>query len=262
MAAILKHWREAATLILVAKSAKQLGCNVSEGQGSNVLNYGFNYKILMLKRSTKSKFMPNYSVFPGGMAHDSDFSSDWIEIFSPNGNSNFKELSQNFLGHTTEHIGPAIPMFSRKRDGRFSKIPSEVAFRICAIRETFEESGVLLAKNSEDLESVNMAHVPGACFSNISEELLASWRQRVDNDANEFLNMCRELSIVPNIWSLYEWSNWLTPLYIGGSNRSGRRYDTAFFISVLQDDVPTAVHDEKETVASEVKSIIPNVCTC
>jgi nucleoside diphosphate-linked moiety X motif protein 19 len=41
-------------------------------------------------------------------------------------------------------------MFSRKRDEQFSKIPSEVAFRICAIRETFEECGILLTRPAND----------------------------------------------------------------------------------------------------------------
>ncbi|KAL5021312.1 hypothetical protein ScPMuIL_000467 [Solemya velum] len=249
MAAVLKHWREAATLILVAKSAKHISRpNITEGQGTNVLDHDFNYRILMLKRSTKSKFMPSYSVFPGGMAHESDFSSNWIGIFNSNDKLKEMSLSLDFLGHITEHEGPAVPMFTRERDERFSVIPSELAFRICAIRETFEESGVLLAKKTEDLKSINKSHSPGAVVS-IPEMTLASWRQRVDNDANEFLNMCRELSIVPNVWSLYEWSNWLTPVP-SGSKTSGRRFDTAFFICVL-DNIPTAVHDAKETIASQ-----------
>jgi nucleoside diphosphate-linked moiety X motif protein 19 len=52
MATILKHWREAATLIIAARS-------------KNITNK-FNYDILMMKRSGKSKFMPSVHVFPGG----------------------------------------------------------------------------------------------------------------------------------------------------------------------------------------------------
>jgi hypothetical protein len=46
---ILKHWREAATLIIAARS-------------NNITNK-FNYDILMMKRSGKSRFMPSLYVF-------------------------------------------------------------------------------------------------------------------------------------------------------------------------------------------------------
>ena len=48
---------------------------------------------------------------------------------------------------------------------------------------------------------------------------------------------------IPDIHSLYEWSNWLTPT-IGG-----RRYDTMFYMCFLE-GIPHHKEDEQEMVSS------------
>lgn len=75
----------------------------------------------------------------------------------------------------------------------------------------------------------------------------------MDKDPGEFITLCKTFDVVPDIWSLSEWSNWLTPVIMGDSppdTRSGRRYDTAFYLCML-DEAPPALHDEKETVHSQ-----------
>ena len=64
-----KAWRDAATGILTAKNGHHLTTNT------------FDYSVLMLKRSSKSKFMPNAYVFPGGVISPSDTSSGWLDLF-------------------------------------------------------------------------------------------------------------------------------------------------------------------------------------
>ena len=54
-----------------------------------------------------------------------------------------------------------------------------------------------------------------------------SWRQRVHENPQEFLKMCQKLDICPNIWSLYEWCDWLTPLHL----KTKSRFDTIFYIA-------------------------------
>ena len=44
---------------------------------------------------------------------------------------------------------------------------------------------------------------------------------------SEFLTMCKELDVCPNIWSLYEWSDWLTPLHL----KTKSRFDTMFYVA-------------------------------
>ncbi|XP_045193960.1 acyl-coenzyme A diphosphatase NUDT19-like [Mercenaria mercenaria] len=239
MSHVLKHWREAATLLLVAKTRSPA---VTSFQTTN-------FEILMLKRSGKSKFMPKLHVFPGGVAHESDFSPDWMELFSKAGNDVVRNM-QTFV----ERGGKGTHMFSRSRPEEFSKIPSELAFRICAIRETFEESGILLVRdlNRVKNEQITEKEQPVSGKSAvISDSILKPWREKVDDDAWQFISMCKELNLLPDIWSLYEWSNWLTPILPGQHGRSpARRYDTAFYLCVL-DYIPNAVHCDKETTELE-----------
>ena len=250
MSHVLKHWREAATLLLVAKSKVPV---VAKFQSSN-------FQVLMLKRSGKSKFMPKLHVFPGGVASDADFSADWLDLYGTLGDDSVKSLKL-FL----QRGGPGPYMFSRERPAEFSKIQSELAFRICAIRETFEESGILLVRDVNRLrnEPITESSQPLSGKSSIlSDSILKPWREKVDADASQFLLMCKDLDVVPDVWSLYEWSNWLTPNLPGG----GRRYDTAFYITVL-DYIPDAVHCDKETTEAEVNILKRNFdikfkCVC
>ena len=55
----------------------------------------------------------------------------------------------------------------------------------------------------------------------------------------------RQLECVPDVWSLSEWSNWLTPASLS------RRYDTLFYICFL-DKEPTVLLDDKEMTHSKV----------
>ena len=57
---------------------------------------------------------------------------------------------------------------------------------------------------------------------------LTEWQLRVRNNSNAFYDLCDSLRLVPNIWSLYEWSDWLTPVSVGH-----RRFDTIFYVCCL-----------------------------
>ena len=159
MAAVLKHWRESATLILATSKVSQ-GVRVNLARATTDENTvspnsdtseksdgvtgtsDSSFDVLMMKRSGKSKFMPDLHVFPGGVADNSDFSSGWLDVFKRLGSDTQKTL----FSSVSERYAKACPMFTRRRDPEFSAIPPDVAFRICAIRETFEEAGVLLAR--------------------------------------------------------------------------------------------------------------------
>lgn len=55
----------------------------------------------------------------------------------------------------------------------------------------------------------------------------------------------RKFECVPDVWSLSEWSNWLTPASLS------KRFDTMFYLCFL-DNEPTVLHDEKEMTHSKV----------
>lgn len=265
MNSTLKQWKEAATLILAAghrlgadtlssrtplSAAPLSPADSSVGRSQLPHKSRFDYDVLLLKRSSKSGFMPNAYVFPGGMVDSSDFSSEWLDIFK-----SFKNAPNFGLRSVKQSPETRPPIFATDRLKLGSLIPGEVAFRICALRETFEESGVLLcvskAKEKSLLESLQHRCPPGEISHYKSNQLCSSelsrWRTLVNQNPSNFVRMCRELEVLPNIWALHEWGNWLTP-----TGRYGvKRFDTAFFMCCLQ-EIPQTLQDQKEIVHYQV----------
>lgn len=253
----LKHWKEAATLILAAgrrRGADSLALTAEEsscGRPHLPDKSLFDYDVLLLKRSGKSGFMPNAYVFPGGTIDASDFSSEWLDIFK-----SFTS-SHNFgLRGVKQPLDTRPPIFATDRLKLGSPIPGEVAFRICAVRETFEESGVLLVaskiKEKTLLKSVQDSGFIEHCEVNdLCSSELTKWRVLVNQNPSNFIRMCRELQVLPNIWALHEWSNWLTPAGRYGATR----FDTAFFMCCLP-EIPYTLQDEKEIERFQVTGYI------
>ncbi|XP_061566859.1 nucleoside diphosphate-linked moiety X motif 19 [Cololabis saira] len=253
----LKHWKEAATLILAA--GQRVGADgllsrtsltgtgtggPGSGSGSHLPHWSrFDYDVLLLKRSSKSGFMPNAYVFPGGMLDSSDFSSEWLDVFKSVTNS------ADFGLRPVRQPPESRPqIFSTDRRQLGSPVPGDAALRICALRETFEESGVLLVLSEEEARQAGEDGFKdemgrGLCRAHqLCSDELAKWRALVNRDPSNFIRMCKQLQLLPNIWALHEWANWLTP-----AGRPGARFDTAFFMCCLQ-EVPDASQDEKEIV--------------
>lgn len=251
----LKHWREAASVILAA--GHKLGAEGSScrspgvgGDGGSLLHQSsdFDYDVLLLKRSSKSGFMPNAYVFPGGMVDSSDFSSDWLDILKP-----FSSSPSFGLRTVKQPVERRPPIFATDRLKLGSPVPGEVALRICAVRETFEESGVLLVVSKKDEERL-LQRAEDSCEAQPHVELgvgsveLTQWRALVNQNPSNFIRMCRELEVLPNIWALHEWSNWLTP-----KGKYGTRFDTAFFMCCLE-ETPSTLQDENEIVQFQVNN--------
>ncbi|XP_016099649.1 nucleoside diphosphate-linked moiety X motif 19-like [Sinocyclocheilus grahami] len=249
----LKHWREAATVILAAglrraQSADSLKTGLEKVSDIAHIS-AFDYQVLLLKRSGSSGFMPNAYVFPGGLADASDFSSDWQEVFQ-----SFTKAPNYGIGVVKQPPETRPPIFATDRAQLGSPIPGDVAFRICAVRETFEESGVLLAVPTHEESGIRVRtddardSDPQPTLTTLSglwdRDVLSKWRSLVISDSANFIKMCKELQCLPNIWALHEWGNWLTPVGMHGKQR---RYDTAFYICCLR-DTPHTLHDEKEIV--------------
>lgn len=256
----LKHWKEAATLILAAgrklgsdslsSSTPALTAATGSPQGSSHARSQlpqFDYSVLLLKRSGKSGFMPNTYVFPGGMVDSSDFSSDWLDVFK-----SFSNSPSFGLRSVKQPMETRPPIFATDRLKLGSPIPGEVALRICALRETFEESGVLLVISKKEhkhlLKNFNdMCASDQPCkLNDMSSSELSKWRDLVNQNPSNFIRMCKELEVLPNIWALHEWGNWLTAAKYGAT-----RFDTAFFICCLQ-DIPHTLQDQKEIVRFQV----------
>ncbi|XP_064640941.1 acyl-coenzyme A diphosphatase NUDT19-like [Lineus longissimus] len=237
MVSLVKHWREAASVIVAAKSG--VGHILSQSQVSAARRKLMcDYKILLLRRSGNMKFFANSYVYPGGVVSNADFSDNWAKMFQ-NCSTDVTKLGKKMEGSVRSQLMSRIHQ---------SVIPNEIGFRICAIREAFEESGILLARdiNAVKQDAPLLGKEIHIYDKKEAKSLLELWRGKVHNDATQFIELCKELSIVPDVWGLIEWSDWLTPCFLPPP---GKRFDTVFFLCATdtcgsQVDV---THDEKET---------------
>lgn len=104
-----------------------------------------NYKLLWLKRHQKSRFMPGMYVFPGGTTDAADSSLKWREIFAA-------------FGVNNDSFASLVPKIAERPEiyrSRQDELPKEISLRITAIRETFEESGILMCRHKDADTSTN-----------------------------------------------------------------------------------------------------------
>lgn len=64
---------------------------------------------------------------------------------------------------------------------------------------------------------------------------------------------CRELQSVPDVWSLVEWFNWLTP------ENLHRRYDTVFYLCCTEDKQDPSA-DYEEISSTQVCACVADSC--
>ena len=88
--------------------------------------------------------------------------------------------------------GCRAPMLSRPRDW---PVCSDVAFRICSIRETFEEAGILLCKHKDDIRDGGTD-----AWKALDKQKLQEWQSVIQKDADKFLEMC-----VPKLTKYITW---------------------------------------------------------
>lgn len=105
--------------------------------------------------------------------------------------------------------------------------PSLDAFRRCALREAFEETGILITD-------------PRVTFARGDRKI---WRDKVHNDSKLFKAMLENYHVSINTENLHHYANWITPEPLA------RRYDTQFFIAVVDSaETLPARHDRSETL--------------
>lgn len=208
-----KSWRDAATLIIAAKSQKSTS--------------GCDYRILCMKRSAKTAFLSNNISYPGGATEEEDQASGWFDYFMKFGitRKNLETLTSNYH---RERKGNAFIFQERDDELREGKLSRGVSLRISAIRETFEELGVLLCRKSYN------SVISRPKSSHFIRGIDVMWYQKQVHDRKmTFLQLCEQLNVFPDIFSLYEWSAWLTPTFF-----SARRFETAFFLCTLDEQPP------------------------
>jgi len=168
-------------------------------------------EVCMLRRHLDSDFVGGAYVFPGGKVDEEDRSP---------------ASAARCAGRTDEE---ASDLLGLDRGG--------LAYWVAALRECFEEAGVLLAY--EDVPGATP--VPVDLASPTSRRRLAALRAELNGGRIGFLDLLSAEHLRLAADRVHYFSHWVTP------EAAPKRYDTRFFVAALPPgQVP--VHDEHETV--------------
>jgi 8-oxo-dGTP pyrophosphatase MutT (NUDIX family) len=111
---------------------------------------------------------------------------------------------------------------------------AERAMRVCAIRETFEESGILLAHDGD---------APELLSGERARELQARYRDKMNRGETGIWDMAAAENLKLACGNLTPFAHWITPEGLP------RRYDTHFYLIAAPEE-QAASHDTVESVAS------------
>ena len=155
-------------------------------------------QVLMVKRHYEIDFASGALVFPGGKANDEDSDSGWVDW----------------------------------TDGDFSG--AEQAARISAIREAYEEAGIILARRRS-------ARGAGAALAGADiAEALNPMRGAVDRREQSFLELMQQHDLVLALDALVHFGHWITPTMMP------KRFDTHFYLAATPPG-QVAEQDGRET---------------
>jgi len=105
-------------------------------------------------------------------------------------------------------------------------------YRLAAIRECFEESGILLAKCQSNLEE----------FMQLSEEERDEGREIIHSEKIHFRKWLEDLGCVPDMEGLVPFTRWLTPANIP------KRFSTQMYLYFLPLDSPLAAGQQSSQI--------------
>jgi glyoxylase-like metal-dependent hydrolase (beta-lactamase superfamily II)/8-oxo-dGTP pyrophosphatase MutT (NUDIX family) len=164
-------------------------------------------EVFMIRRTHSAAFMGGAHVFPGGAVDAADATAK--------------------LAAYCEDLDDieASRLLGVERGG--------LAYWAAAIRECFEEAGLLLAHDS------------GGEYADLNQpqrvEVFAQWRESVRAGRATLADLCREHQLRLAAGRLAYYSHWIT------QPGRARRYDTRFFVAVAP-AAQTPSHDNRETV--------------
>lgn len=165
-------------------------------------------EVLLLERSGKSESFAGAFVFPGGKVDLHDAHRDYAALYA---------------GHTDVEASNVLGM---PRYG--------LAYWTGAIRECFEEAGILLAYDkSGELVSFRDPAV---------KQRFVDYRARLNSGSIKLLDICRDEQLTLATERIAYFSHWVTPVV------APRRFDTRFFVCRVP-DYQEALIDNREAVS-------------
>ncbi len=166
-------------------------------------------EVFMLRRNLDSDFVGGAYVFPGGGVDLAD-------------------------GHTgVEDV--CVGLTDAEASAQLELEAGGLAFYVAAIRESFEEAGLLSAIDSSG-GPVRFDDSPVA-------ERFAAHRREVDEGRMTMTELCGVEGIRLSVGGLGYFSRWITPM------GAPRRYDTRFFVAHPPEG-QTPIHDDREVIAN------------
>lgn len=179
------------------------------------------FEVFMLRRSEASHFVPDVYVFPGGTVDEADFSE---RALARARGVDDDALARQFRAQ----IVPSFPApFASPAK------PHAAGLLIAAVRELYEEAGVLLAcsANGSPLSESDLAP---------HRQALHDARARVQCGDLAFADVLERVDAYANANALLLFSQWITP------PQFPRRYNAHFFLAQASAD-QAAVADAFET---------------
>jgi 8-oxo-dGTP pyrophosphatase MutT (NUDIX family) len=158
-------------------------------------------EVFMLRRTTRAAFGAGMFVFPGGRVDEVDALSD---------------IAQYCRGLDDRQASDALGVES-----------GGLAFWVAAVRECFEEAGVLLAERSDGQPLA----------------LDPSDRHAIHDATMTLVELCERNGLLLDLSATHYVDHWITPV------GEPRRFDTRFFLAQCPADQVLG-HDDRETVAS------------
>lgn len=167
-------------------------------------------EVFMMQRTLSAVFARGHYVFPGGKVDDADHGS----VFEP-------------ICDGLDDAG-ASARLGIERGG--------LAWFVAALREVFEEAGVLLARPADGDEVVPLDDPVVADRYNIA-------RHAIHDGEISLADFCADERLLLLADRIHLVDHWLTPV------GERRRFDTRFFLAAAP-PAQRPLHDDKETIAS------------
>jgi 8-oxo-dGTP pyrophosphatase MutT (NUDIX family) len=175
-----------------------------------VLREAETVQVLMTQRHANLSFMGGMWVFPGGALSPSDGSDDALNLI----------------------LRPAAFSCGQMLDLQGHVMPRRecLALAIAACRETFEESGLLLAR-----------HLDGTPCSTALVATLQTERAAIIKQPSRFIELLNREQLRLDVESLLCWGHWVTPSAVS------RRFDTRFFVVAAPAQQPASTDSREAT---------------